>query len=61
MEKTIYDLELHEEVNLGGNRYATRVPGGWIYRLDESEDVFVPFSNEFKDWEAAEPFDPKIH
>ena len=56
MEKTIYDLELHEimEAKCGRTTFSiTRVAGGWIYeniRLDRSAmtATFVPFNNEFQ-------------
>ena len=35
--KTIYDLALHETMEVGkhyqDHMFATRVPGGWVYRL----------------------------
>jgi len=40
--KTIYELELHESVEIEDGIVVMRVPGGWIY-----ETVFVPYSNEF--------------
>ena len=57
MEKTIYDLKLHEELGVfiqdSSKEYETgyyisiiRVPGGWIYRIDQTA-VFVPFHGEF--------------
>lgn len=56
MEKTIYDLEFHEtiEIKSGYISYTvTRVAGGWIYnyiRLDRNQItmVFVPFDNQFQ-------------
>jgi len=50
---SIYDLKLHEKVNLGSYLSIMRVPGGWIYLFScppgEGNDlgVFVPFDNEF--------------
>ena len=33
MEKTIYDLELHESIYINGEDcYVTRVASGWIYK-----------------------------
>lgn len=56
MEKTIYQLKLHETLKLPGGDYVTRVPGGWIYDIpcggsDEMgyRPIFVPFDNEFQD------------
>lgn len=51
----IYDLKLHEEVNLNYGFKAMRVPGGWIYTIYEISNTgdknvtrtFVPFNNEF--------------
>lgn len=60
MEKTIYDLALHESLSTNNGMHAvTRVPGGWLYEcwrhvpgaLDTYEPfaaVFVPFHNEFQ-------------
>lgn len=57
MEKTIYELGLHEatEVKTNGSTTftITRVPGGWIYenyRLDQRQmtSVFVPYDNSFQ-------------
>lgn len=50
MEKTIYDLELHEEMELVTEDFIykiIRVPGGWIYKAYGSTMVFVPFHGEF--------------
>lgn len=50
MEKTIYELELHESVKKQ-HYHVTRVPNGWIYvfRAGMSHPcaAFVPFSMEF--------------
>lgn len=53
-DKTIYDLELHESLNLPIDMSATRVPGGWIYRFWDYQKqdyypnaIFIPFDNEF--------------
>lgn len=52
--KTIYELELHEDVAVSTFYSVTRVPGGWIYEdLQSLATVFVPFSNEFKPKKAA--------
>jgi hypothetical protein len=56
MDKTIYDLNLHESMYMDEKHpvYITRVPGGWIYWMqvtpDEGNDcaVFVPYSDEFQ-------------
>jgi len=53
MEKTIYDLRLHEILRVDKSVYVTRVPGGWIYHfwdfLDKMDSmVFVPLNDEFK-------------
>lgn len=53
-DKTIYDLELHEGLNLDSGINVMRVPGGWIYdgwdmEKDRSKTgLFVPFNNEFQ-------------
>jgi len=58
--KLIYDMELHEEVEVTTSLYILRVPGGWMYKQYHSSlsvDVgaysllsmtFVPYSEEFK-------------
>ena len=50
--KTIYDLALHETMEVGkhyqDHMYATRVPGGWVYREGKAPGPFVPYSPEFK-------------
>jgi len=61
MDKTIYELELHECINLKQGETALpanvvmRVPGGWLYGLWDYQKnyysiapTFVPFDNEFK-------------
>lgn len=53
MDKTIYNLELHEFLDTDGMSIC-RVPGGWIYRFWDyikkdynDSNVFVPYNNEF--------------
>jgi len=56
-EKTIYDLELNEGMEVkstiaGGKIEVTRVPGGWVYAFDypgyhQSPVVFIPWNSEF--------------
>lgn len=49
-EKTIYDLELNESIDVNGHT-VHRVPGGWIYmtyNYGKVSSVFVPFDNEFQ-------------
>jgi hypothetical protein len=54
MEKSIYDLELHEATQPWKDFNILRVPGGWIYESISQIDgetiasVFVPFNNEFQ-------------
>ena len=57
MEKeiTIYDLELHQRLEINDRGTAiTRVPGGWIYEMYSEWEpqsysaVFVPYSEEYK-------------
>lgn len=43
--KTIYDLKLHESTFIDGIGIL-RVAGGWIYSW--SQDIFVPYSEEFE-------------
>lgn len=60
MEKTIYDLDLHEAINIqvfiskGEGTYINysvmRVPGGWLYRTALNGHPlinFVPFDSEY--------------
>lgn len=50
MEKTIYDLNLHEGLNLLFGIFVMRVPGGWIYDCWDYENnkfkqgIFVPYA-----------------
>jgi len=50
--KTIYNLTLHETMKVGqhyqDHMFATRVPGGWMYREGKSPGTFIPYSAEFK-------------
>lgn len=52
MEKTLYNLELHESLNLPFV-LVLRVPGGWIYDYWDvqtdafKQGTFVPYSDEF--------------
>lgn len=58
--KTIYDLELHENLEIRNSLIVERVPGGWNYKYftgtlngDDIEwtifqIVFVPYNNEFQ-------------
>lgn len=43
-DKTIYDLELHEEMKTG-NMNILRVPGGWIYTVNYQLDFKVGLQN----------------
>ncbi len=50
VEKTVFNLEINEEIRIAGYRI-TRVPGGWIYCREEcvvniANPVFVPFSDK---------------
>lgn len=51
MNKTIYDLELHEAATIkDATVHIMRVAGGWIYTFmthNPISSIFVPFSNEF--------------
>jgi hypothetical protein len=59
MTKSIYDLELHEALDIDTKNgrwqsaHALRVPGGWVYNFcwanGSGTAVFVPFDNEFQD------------
>jgi len=59
MSKTIYELKLHEEIELSEGRFVMRVPGGWLYthyRLDRNAmtTTFVPFDKEGMEMTAKE-------
>ena len=64
MEKTIYDLKLHETLELDDDITIIRVPGGWIYTYysdyynqhKTSSMVFVPYSLEFNEDLKIPPF-----
>ena len=48
--KTIYNLQLHERLNIDKDILITKVPGGWIYELRDTDGwnaVFVPYNVEF--------------
>lgn len=52
-QKTIYDLELNENIVVNGHT-VHRVPGGWVYTREEPQvnilsTCFVPYSNEFRE------------
>ena len=51
-EKTIYGLDLHEEIKVGDNLWVRRVPGGWLYSdtgmSDAGQCIFVPLNNEYQ-------------
>ena len=58
MENTIYDLKLHESLQIREGLYVFRVPGGWIYADQKTVPIFVPYSNEFNEkaiYENAAP------
>ena len=63
MEKTIYNLELHESLYINGEDvFVTRVASGWLYKYYHQEYdkdlcydkdvcdqiVFVPYDNAFQ-------------
>ena len=55
--KSIYELELHEEIQIPKSyMWVRRVAGGWIYSEygetagDMVTSAFVPYHNEFR-WE----------
>jgi len=68
--KNIYELELHEAIEIKGNGIDTeirRVPGGWIYNLMTrtksngavnwiSTPVFVPYNNDMEGLAAGSEF-----
>jgi len=58
--KNIYEMKLHDYVSLEDGRdkasstIVLRVPNGWIYGIPDEYGrswVFVPFDNEFDDFE----------
>ena len=53
-EVNIYEMKLHEYVQLENDLVIHRVAGGWLYaipRLDcgQMNTVFVPLNNEFQE------------
>lgn len=58
-KKTLYAMDLHDELQEGSNLFIMRVPGGWIYNYFNSENgepicaTFVPFHNEFQKVEGG--------
>jgi len=54
MEKTIYDLKLHESLTPNFGTCIMRVPGGWIYDMWDFENdkpkigTYVPYSEDCK-------------
>ncbi len=46
MDKTIYDLDLHESSDFAYFS-VLRVAGGWLYKSANQPPVFVPFNSEF--------------
>ena len=53
MQKTIYDLELHEPLQINKWLIVRRVPGGWIYAFCDDDtslvvQTFVPYNHEFQ-------------
>jgi len=60
MEKNIYEMKLHEVIEILIDEYGAgrvscqvlRVPGGWIYSIyslkhGNSSTKFIPYNNEF--------------
>lgn len=45
--KDIYNLALHESVQLTKTTSVMRVAGGWIYISGIASAVFVPLNDEF--------------
>ncbi len=64
INKTIFDLDLHEECHIQNNWVVLRVPGGWLYthweyrqqenntgRIEQWTDkhsTFIPYSEQAK-------------
>lgn len=54
MKMTIYEMKLHDEINIDKYLRVLRVPGGWIYIQDtqmsekgwSSTSSFVPYNND---------------
>lgn len=49
MEKTIYEIKLHESITINGLEII-RVPGGWIYSRYPNALVFVPYYNDVDEY-----------
>jgi hypothetical protein len=41
--KNIYDLKIHQFINVSEYVQIVRVPGGWIYSFNQGSEVFVPY------------------
>lgn len=57
MDKSIYDLALHESIGVSPDIYVRRVPSGWIYTQYEEgfiSPVFVPYDNVFQGREESD-------
>ena len=57
MNQDVYEMKLHDEIEIWSGAFAIRVPGGWLYRFDQEAEgglwrqscAFVPYSDEFSD------------
>lgn len=57
MDKTIYELDLHEVAMANKYMHVTRVAGGWLYESSEKGAplTFVPYNKEFKPKKKTTP------
>ena len=57
MDKTIYELDLHEVAMANKYMHVTRVAGGWLYESSEKGAplTFVPYNKEFKPKKETTP------
>jgi len=46
--KTIYELELHEQLIVNATIQVLRVPGGWLYMLPNKQPVLVQYDSKFE-------------
>lgn len=49
-KKSLWDLELHEQISPMDGLYVMRVPGGWLYQFDRGDSIytctFVPYCKD---------------
>ena len=59
-KKTIYDLNLHEEITLENGTEILRVHGGWIYRFYTPDFILMPDGNWSENFRIDSTFVPYV-